>query len=169
MTVPLPPEGFLGAVCETLGPRLDRPIRLKFLRFPPGMEVSGVTFATDDAYVVVVEDAVPDAHKFVITGHEIGHCYYGTLDVHYPSAPPAAARRLLSRPDEDIPWDQVVALATRSSAASDPAAEWQAEECGLRLAATFHKVVGPQAAPGRPTQDTLTGRLSSSLTNLGAL
>ncbi|QHA09605.1 hypothetical protein GQF42_14630 [Streptomyces broussonetiae] len=184
LTPPTDAEAFLHALCATLSPQLDRPIRLKFVTFPPGLDVSGVTLALDEQYIVVVEDRAPDPHKFVIAGHEIGHIHYGTLDVHHPSGPPAAARRLLSRysvghgdsgeagdlrDDEDIPWDQVVAMATRSpaAAAAAAAAEWEAEECGLRLAAKFSKVVGPGAATGRTTQDTLTGRLSSSLGNIG--
>ncbi len=169
LTAPTEPEAFLRAVCETLSPRLDRPVRLKFVRFPPGLELSGVTFAKADEHVVVVEDGVPGHHKLVIAGHEFGHCYYRTLDVHYPGGLPTAVRSLLSRPDADVPWDRVIAMATRSPAATDPVAEWEAEECGLRLAAAFHKVIGPQATPGRPTQDTLTERLSSSLTHLGGL
>lgn len=184
LTGPTGPEAFLHALCATLSPQLDRPVRLKFVTFPPGLDVSGVTLALDEQYIVVVEDRAPDPHKFVIAGHEIGHIHYGTLDVHYPAGPPAAARRLLSRysgdagdsgnsrdlgGDGDIPWDQVVAMATRSpaAAAAAAAAEWEAEECGLRLAAKFSKVVGPGAAAGRATQDTLAGRLSSSLGNIG--
>ncbi|MCG7203906.1 hypothetical protein [Streptomyces arenae] len=165
---PTRPEAFLHALCATLSPRLDRPVRLRFLAFPPGLDVSGITLAKDDEYIVVVEKRAADAHKFVIAGHEIGHIHYGTLDVHYDVGLPAAARRLLDRSDEDIPWDRVVALATRSPAASAADAEWEAEECGLRLAAKFHKVVGPYAATGRRfSQDTLTDRLSSSLGNIG--
>ncbi|MEU6671512.1 hypothetical protein [Streptomyces sp. NPDC046727] len=166
LTPPTTPETFLHALCATLSPRLDRPVRLKFVVFPPGLDVSGVTLARDDEYIVVVEDRAPDPHKFVIAGHEIGHIHYGTLDVHYPGGLPAAARRLLCRADDDVPWDQVVAMATRSPAGAAAAAEWEAEECGLRLAAKFSKVVGPGAA-GRMTQDTLTDRLSSSLGNIG--
>ncbi|MFF7978792.1 hypothetical protein ACGF3G_28865 [Streptomyces sp. NPDC048179] len=164
---PTGPEAFLHALCATLGPALDRPVRLRFVAFPPGLDVSGITLATDDEYIVVVEERAADAHKFVIAGHEIGHIHYGTLDVHYPDGTPAAARRLLARSDEDVPWDRVVALATRSPAAPAAQAEWEAEECGLRLAAKFRKVVGPYAATGRTTQDTLTDRLSSSLGNIG--
>ncbi|KOV71243.1 hypothetical protein ADK64_01790 [Streptomyces sp. MMG1121] len=180
LTAPTGAEAFLHALCATLSPELDRPVRLKFVTFPPGLDVSGVTLAMDEQYIVVVENRAPDPHKFVIAGHEIGHIHYGTLDVHYPAGPPAAARRLLSRhsadadvgdraDDEEIPWGQVVAMATRSpaAAAAAAAAEWEAEECGLRLAAKFSKVVGPGAAAGRTTQDTLTGRLSSSLGNIG--
>ncbi|MDO0927922.1 hypothetical protein QQY24_21865 [Streptomyces sp. TG1A-8] len=167
LTPPTGPEAFLHAVCATLSPQLDRPVRLKFVGFPPGLDVSGVTFAMDEEYVVVVEERAPDAHKFVITGHELGHIHYQTLDVHYPAGMPTAARRLLSRDDGAVPWDQVVAMATRSPAAAAADAEWEAEECGLRLAAKFSKVVGPHAAAGRTTQDTLTGRLSSSLGNIG--
>ncbi|MFH9083428.1 hypothetical protein [Streptomyces sp. NPDC017673] len=166
LTPPTGPEAFLHALCATLSPRLDRPVRLKFVAFPPGLDVSGITLARDEDYIVVVEDRAPDPHKFVIAGHEIGHIHYGTLDVHYPSGLPAAARRLLSRADDDVPWDRVVAMATRSPAAAAAGAEWEAEECGLRLAAKFSKVVGPGAA-GRMTQDTLTDRLSSSLGNIG--
>lgn len=169
LTLPTEPTAFLHAVCDTLSPRLDRPVRLKFVRFPPGLDLSGVTFAKDDEYMVVVEDGVPDAHKFVITGHELGHCYYGTLGAHYADGLPAAARRLLAGPQEGIAWDRVVALATRSSAAEDPVAEWEAEECGLRLAAMFHKIVGPHAMSSRLTQGTLTERLSSSLTHVDGL
>ncbi|MEU6551286.1 hypothetical protein ABZ915_13540 [Streptomyces sp. NPDC046915] len=169
LTLPTEPTAFLHALCATLSPRLDRPVRLKFLRFPPGLDLSGMTFAKDDEYVVVVEDGVPDAHKFVIAGHELGHCYYGTLGVHYAAGLPAAARGLPTGPDEDISWDRVVALATRSPAAEDPVAEWEAEECGLRLAAMFHKIVGPHATSSRLTQETLTERLSSSLTNVDGL
>ncbi|MFI2199765.1 hypothetical protein ACH47Z_03050 [Streptomyces sp. NPDC020192] len=177
LTGPTGAEAFLHTLCATLSPQLDRPVRLKFVTFPPELDVSGVTLALDEQYIVVVENRAPDPHKFVIAGHEIGHIHYGTLDVHYPAGPPAAARRLLSRyaaddssgDDEDIPWDKVVAMATRSpaAAAAAAAAEWEAEECGLRLAAKFSKVVGPGAAAGRTTQDTLTGRLSSSLGNIG--
>ncbi|GAB1335371.1 hypothetical protein ACE1SV_19610 [Streptomyces sp. E-15] len=163
---PAGPEAFLHALCATLSPRLDRPVRLRFTAFPPDLDISGITLARDEDYIVVVEQRAPDPHKFVITGHEIGHIHYGTLDVHYPAGLPAAARRLLARAEEDIPWDRVVALATRSPAAAAAAAEWEAEECGLRLAAKFSKVVGPGAAR-RTTQDTLTGRLSSSLGNIG--
>ncbi|MET8767301.1 hypothetical protein [Streptomyces sp. NPDC004658] len=166
LTPPTGPEAFLHALCATLSPQLDRPVRLKFVAFPPGLDVSGVTLARDEDYIVVVEDRAPDPHKFVIAGHEIGHIHYGTLDVHYPSGLPAAARRLLSRAEDDVPWDRVVAMATRSPAAAAAEAEWEAEECGLRLAAKFSKVVGPGAA-GRMTQDTLTDRLSSSLGNIG--
>ncbi|MEU6504889.1 hypothetical protein [Streptomyces sp. NPDC046942] len=197
LTGPTGAEAFLHALCATLSPQLDRPVRLKFVTFPPGLDVSGVTLAMDEQYIVVVENRAPDPHKFVIAGHEIGHIHYGTLDVHHPAGPPAAARRLLSRyatmndcsmndcsggacygsdcsggscsGGEEIPWGQVVAMATRSPAATAAAAaaEWEAEECGLRLAAKFSKVVGPGAAAGRTTQDTLTGRLSSSLGNIG--
>ncbi|MET7434478.1 MULTISPECIES: hypothetical protein [Streptomyces] len=166
LTPPTGPEAFLHALCATLSPRLDRPVRLKFVAFPPGLDVSGITLARDEDYIVVVEDRAPDPHKFVIAGHEIGHIHYGTLDVHYPSGLPAAARRLLSRAEDDVPWDRVVAMATRSPATAAAEAEWEAEECGLRLAAKFSKVVGPGAA-GRMTQDTLTDRLSSSLGNIG--
>ncbi|MEV5143729.1 hypothetical protein AB0L14_04590 [Streptomyces sp. NPDC052727] len=166
LTPPTTPEAFLHALCATLSPQLDRPVRLKFAAFPPGLDVSGITLARDEDYIVVVEDRAPDPHKFVIAGHEIGHIHYGTLDVHYPSGLPAAARRLLSRAEDDVPWDRVAALATRSPAAAAAEAEWEAEECGLRLAAKFSKVVGPGAA-GRMTQDTLTDRLSSSLGNIG--
>ncbi|MEU6554889.1 hypothetical protein ABZ915_32125 [Streptomyces sp. NPDC046915] len=169
LTPPTEPEAFLHAVCDTLSPQLDRPVRLKFVAFPPELDVSGVTFAKDDEYIVVVEDRAPGAHKFVIAGHEIGHIYYQTLDVHYPAGLPTAARRLLSQAEEDIPWERVAAMATRSPAAATAEAEWEAEECGLRLAAKFAKVVGPSAAPGRTTQDTLTDRLSSSLGNAGGL
>jgi hypothetical protein len=167
LTAPTGAEAFLHALCATLSPQLDRPVRLKFVAFPPGLDVSGITLAMDEQYIVAVENRAPDPHKFVIAGHEIGHIHYGTLDVHYPAGPPAAARRLLSR--DDVPWGQVVAMATRSpaAAAAAAAAEWEAEECGLRLAAKFSKVVGPGAAAGRATQDTLTGRLSSSLGNIG--
>ncbi|WP_245790596.1 hypothetical protein [Streptomyces monashensis] len=167
LTAPTGAEDFLHALCATLSPQLDRPVRLKFVAFPPGLDVSGITLAMDEQYIVAVENRAPDPHKFVIAGHEIGHIHYGTLDVHYPAGPPAAARRLLSR--DDVPWGQVVAMATRSpaAAAAAAAAEWEAEECGLRLAAKFPKVVGPGAAAGRTTQDTLTGRLSSSLGNIG--
>ncbi|MFF7241547.1 hypothetical protein [Streptomyces collinus] len=167
LTPPVRPEAFLHAVCATLGPQLDRPVRLKFVGFPPGLDISGVTFALDDAYVVVVEERAPDEHKFVIAGHEIGHIHFRTLDVHHPAGIPAAARRLLARADEDVPWARVVALAARSPATAAAEAEWEAEECGLRLAARFRRVVGPGAAAGRTTQDTLTGRLSSSLGNIG--
>jgi hypothetical protein len=166
LTPPTTPEAFLHALCATLSPRLDRPVRLRFVAFPPGLDVSGITLARDEEYIVVVEERAPDPHKFVIAGHEIGHIHYGTLDVHYPAALPAAARRLLSRARDDVPWDRVVAMATRSPAATAVRAEWEAEECGLRLAAKFSKVVGPGAA-GRTTQDTLTDRLSSSLGNIG--
>lgn len=167
LTPPTEPKAFLHALCATLSPGLDRPVRLKFVTFPPGLDVSGMTFAMADEYVVVVEERARDEHKFVIAGHELGHVYYQTLGVHYPAGVPAAARRLLSRADADIPWDRVVAMATRSAAATSPEAEWQAEECGLRLAAKFTKVVGPRAAASRLTQDTLTDRLSSSLGNVG--
>ncbi|MBB5925264.1 hypothetical protein [Streptomyces echinatus] len=166
LTPPTAPEAFLHALCATLSPQLDRPVRLKFVAFPPGLGISGVTLARDEDYIVVVEDRAPDPHKFVITGHEIGHIHYGTLDVHHPGGLPAAARRLLTRADEDIPWERVLAMATRSPAAAAAEAEWEAEECGLRLAAKFSRVVGPGAA-GRMTQDTLTDRLSSSLGNIG--
>ncbi|MGW1982077.1 hypothetical protein ACWCPJ_06400 [Streptomyces collinus] len=166
LTPPVRPEAFLHAVCATLGPQLDRPVRLKFVGFPPGLDISGATFALDDAYVVVVEERAPDEHKFVIAGHEIGHIHFRTLDVHQPAGIPAAARRLLARADEDVPWARVVALAARSPTTAAAEAEWEAEECGLRLAAKFRRVVGPGAA-GRTTQDTLTGRLSSSLGNIG--
>ncbi|UJA07899.1 hypothetical protein [Streptomyces collinus] len=167
LTPPVRPEAFLHAVCATLGPQLDRPVRLKFVGFPPGLDISGATFALDDAYVVVVEERAPDEHKFVIAGHEIGHIHFRTLDVHQPAGIPAAARRLLARADEDVPWARVVALAARSPTTAAAEAEWEAEECGLRLAAKFRRVVGPGAAAGRTTQDTLTGRLSSSLGNIG--
>ena len=182
LTAPTGAEAFLHALCATLSPQLDRPVRLKFVAFPPGLDVSGITLAMDEQYIVAVENRAPDPHKFVIAGHEIGHIHYGTLDVHHPAGPPAAARRLLSRyagdtgdtgdagrtADDDIPWGQVVAMATRCpAAAAAAAAEWEAEECGLRLAAKFPRVVGPGAAAGRSTQDTLTGRLSSSLGNIG--
>jgi hypothetical protein len=167
LTAPTSAEAFLHALCATLSPRLDRPVRLKFVTFPPGLDVSGVTLALDEKYIVVVEDRAPDPHKFVIAGHEIGHIHYGTLDVHHPSGPPAAARRLLSQAEEDIPWERVVAMAARSPVGAAAAAEWEAEECGLRLAAKFSKVVGPGVAAGRLTQDTLTDRLSSSLGNIG--
>ncbi|MFD5795182.1 M48 family metalloprotease [Streptomyces diastatochromogenes] len=167
LTPPTEATAFLHAICATLSPQLDRPVRLKFVTFPAGLDVSGVTFAMDEQYIVVVEERAPDEHKFVIAGHEIGHIHYQTLDVHYPAGMPAAARRLLSQAEEDIPWDQVVAMATRSPAAAAAEAEWEAEECGLRLAAKFSRVVGPGAAAGRTTQDTLTGRLSSSLGNIG--
>ncbi|MBL1104681.1 hypothetical protein JK361_08745 [Streptomyces sp. 5-8] len=166
LTPPTDPKAFLHALCATLSPQLDRPVRLRFVAFPAGLDISGVTLARDEDYVVVVEDRAPDPHKFVITGHEIGHIHYGTLDVHYPAGLPAAARRLLARAEEDIPWERVAAMATRSPAAAAAEAEWEAEECGLRLAAKFSKVVGPGAA-GRMTQDTLTDRLSSSLGNIG--
>ncbi|AYN43863.1 hypothetical protein D9753_24945 [Streptomyces dangxiongensis] len=166
LTPPTEPRAFLHALCATLSPRLDRPVRLKFVAFPAALEVSGVTLARDEEYLVVVEERAPELHQFVIAGHEIGHVHYGTLDVHYPAGLPAAARRLLSRAEDDIPWDQVVATATRSPAAPAAEAEWEAEECGLRLAAKFSKVVGPGAA-GRTSQDTLTDRLSSSLGNIG--
>ncbi|MEU3856147.1 hypothetical protein AB0F03_01985 [Streptomyces sp. NPDC028722] len=166
LTPPTEPKAFLHALCATLSPRLDRPVRLRFVAFPATLDVSGVTLARDEEYLVVVEERAPELHQFVIAGHEIGHVRYGTLDVHYPAALPAAARRLLSRAEDDIPWDQVVATATRSPAAPAAEAEWEAEECGLRLAAKFSKVVGPGAA-GPTTQDTLTGRLSSSLGNIG--
>ncbi|QTD98255.1 hypothetical protein S1361_12910 [Streptomyces cyanogenus] len=166
LTPPTAPEAFLHALCATLSPQLDRPVRLKFVAFPPGLDVSGITLARDEDYIVVVEERAPDPHKFVIAGHEIGHIHYGTLDVHYPAGLPAAARRLLSRAEDDVPWDRVAAMATRSPAAAAAEAEWEAEECGLRLAAKFSKVVGPGAA-GRMTQDTLTDRLSSSLGNIG--
>lgn len=182
LTAPTGAEAFLHALCDTLSPQVDRPVRLKFVTFPPGLDVSGITLAMDERYIVVVESRAPDPHKFVIAGHEIGHIHYGTLDVHHPAGPPAAARRLLSRyagdtgdagdagrtADDAIPWGQVVAMATRCpAAAAAAAAEWEAEECGLRLAAKFPRVVGPGAAAGRSTQDTLTGRLSSSLGNIG--
>ncbi|MFF9766267.1 hypothetical protein ACIGXF_02840 [Streptomyces sp. NPDC053086] len=166
LTPPTSPEAFLHALCATLGPQVGRPVRLRFVAFPPGLDISGVTLAREEDYIVVVEERAPDPHKFVITGHEIGHIHYGTMDVHHPAGLPAAARRLLSRADEDIPWERVVAMAARSSAAAAAEAEWEAEECGLRLAAKFSKVVGPGAA-GRMTQDTLTDRLSSSLGNIG--
>ncbi|MFC9929922.1 hypothetical protein [Streptomyces sp. NPDC127190] len=167
LTPPTTAKAFLHALCATLSPQLDRPVGLKFVAFPSDLDVSGVTLATEERYIVVVEDRAPDPHKFVIAGHEIGHIHYGTLDVHYPDGLPAAARRLLSRAEEDIPWDEVVAMATRAPAGRSAAAEWEAEECGLRLAAKFSKVVGPGAAAGRLTQDTLTDRLSSSLGNIG--
>ncbi|MEU0332904.1 hypothetical protein [Streptomyces sp. NPDC006193] len=166
LTPPTGPKAFLHALCATLSPQLDRPVRLRFVAFPPGLDVSGITLARDEDYIVVVEERAPDPHKFVIAGHEIGHLHYGTLDVHHPTGLPAAARRLLSRPEDDIPWERVLAMATRSPAATAAEAEWEAEECGLRLAAKFSKVVGPGAA-GRMTQDTLTDRLSSSLGNIG--
>ncbi|MFJ3310136.1 hypothetical protein ACIPSA_45525 [Streptomyces sp. NPDC086549] len=166
---PTDPKAVLNAVCATLSPRLDRPVRLKFVQFPTDMGLSGVTLAKDDEYIVVVEDTAPDQHKFVIAGHELGHCYFQTLGVHYPTGLSAAARRLLARDDDDIPWDKVVAMATRSADATDPEAEWEAEQCGLRLAAKFHKLVGPQAETGHPTQETLADRLSSSLGNIGGL
>ncbi|WP_346346779.1 hypothetical protein [Streptomyces sp. SID161] len=166
LTPPTSPQVFLHALCATLGPQVDRPVRLKFVAFPPGLGLSGLTLARDEEYIVVVEERAPDPHKFVITGHEIGHIHYGTLDVHHPAGLPAAARRLLARPEEEIPWERVVTLAARSSADAAAAAEWAAEECGLRLAAKFSKVVGPGAA-GRMTQDTLIDRLSSSLGNIG--
>lgn len=167
LTPPTAPKAFLHALCATLGPSLDRPVRLKFVTFPTGIDVSGVTLAMADEYIVVVEERARDEHKFVIAGHELGHIYYQTLGVHYPAGMPAAARGLLSRADTDIPWDRVLAMATRSTEAAGPEAEWQAEECGLRLAAKFTKVVGPRAAASRLTQDTLTDRLSSSLGNVG--
>lgn len=166
LTPPTTPEAFLHALCATLSPHLDRPVKLRFVAFPPGLDISGITLAREEDYIVVVEQRAPDPHKFVIAGHEIGHIHHGTLDVHYAPGLPAAARRLLARADDDIPWDRVVAMATRSPAAEAAEAEWEAEEWGLRLAAKFSKVVGPGAA-GRMTQDTLTDRLSSSLGNIG--
>ncbi|WP_436958103.1 hypothetical protein [Streptomyces sp. SudanB182_2057] len=166
LTPPTTPEAFLHALCATLSPHLDRPVKLRFVAFPPGLDISGITLAREEDYIVVVEQRAPDPHKFVIAGHEIGHIHHGTMDVHYAPGLPAAARRLLARADDDIPWDRVVAMATRSPAAEAAEAEWEAEEWGLRLAAKFSKVVGP-GATGRMTQDTLTDRLSSSLGNIG--
>ncbi|OIJ62764.1 hypothetical protein [Streptomyces mangrovisoli] len=163
------PRDVLQAVCTTLSPQLDRPIRLKFVEFPVGMDVSGITLAKDDEYIVVVERNAPPKHQFVIAGHEYGHCYYRTLNVHYPGSLPTAARRLLDQADDDIPWDEVIAMATRSADALDPAAEWEAEQVGLHLASKFPKLVGPQAGRDPLAQQTLSDRLSSSLGPLGGL
>ncbi|XES00549.1 toxin-antitoxin system, toxin component family protein [Streptomyces sp. S1D4-11] len=130
------------ALCQEMSRRRDdRPIQLRFERFPDEIEVTGLWMEFHDFDLVIVEERAETVQQLVILGHELWHMMAGHSHSHHHYAGAAAAAGALS----DDPGWQEIALTVAARNGSHEADEAEAEDFGLHLASVFRSwVIGPR-------------------------
>ncbi|WP_405885530.1 toxin-antitoxin system, toxin component family protein [Streptomyces sp. NBC_01384] len=146
------------ALCQEMSRRRnDRPIQLRFERFPDEIEVTGLWMEFHDFDLVIVEERAATVQQLVILGHELWHMMAGHSHSHHHVAGAAVAARALS----DDPGWQEIALTVAARNGSHDADEAEAEDFGLYLASVFRSWVtgprtqGPVDPVGRAIQASL--------------
>lgn len=85
------------ALCQEMSRRReDRPIQLRFERFPDEIEVTGLWMEFHDFDLVIVEERAETVQQLVILGHELWHMMAGHSHSHHHYAGAAAAAGALS-------------------------------------------------------------------------
>jgi hypothetical protein len=120
------------ALCQEMSARRgDRPVELRFERFPDEIAVTGLWVEFQDFDLVIVEERAEAMQQLVILGHELWHLHAGHEHHHA-----TAANALAGRPG----WDSV-ALTVAARNGSREADEGEADDFGHRLAAAFRPFV----------------------------
>ncbi|MGW3193196.1 toxin-antitoxin system, toxin component family protein [Streptomyces sp. NPDC001118] len=119
------------ALCEAMSAlRGERPVRLRFERFPDELAVTGLWVEFHDFDLVIVEERAEGVQQLVILGHELWHMHAGHC--HHPGAGAAASRVLAEEPDL-----RAAALAVAARDGSRERDEADADAFGHRLATAF--------------------------------
>lgn len=154
---PVEPKALMRALCESMGTLHGRPVGLRFRPFPDGLSTSGLKLDFPDHSTIVVEDRTTPEHQLLILGHELWHLEEGDGG-HHASGAAVAARTL---PDDDVEWDELLAVAARAS--SHEANETAAETFGLLFRGRFQSWMHGPHARGPVNQATLEGRIATAL------
>ncbi|MCX4608549.1 MULTISPECIES: toxin-antitoxin system, toxin component [Streptomyces] len=149
------------ALCQEMSRRRDdRPVQLRFERFPDEIEVTGLWMEFHDFDLVIVEERAETVQQLVILGHELWHMMAGHSHSHHHYAGAAAAAGALS----DDPGWQEIALTVAARNGSHEADEAEAEDFGLHLASVFRTwVTGPRTKGPADPVDPVGQAIQASL------
>jgi len=159
LPAPAEPEQLYTALCDAMGRRRGRPVRLRLAAFPAGT-ASGLWLDMTDQDLVVIEERTAPDHQLVILGHELWHMHAGHGG-HELEGTAVAARLLPGDTDDAALRDTVVRVAARTR--FNLSDEKDAESFGLLLASKCRTWLPGSSLRGPVRRDGLAGRIEASL------